>query len=150
MRSTLALRPLVALAAVLVLAVGACGDDDSSSETLGEGSDGPMISIDVDDTGWTVSTSGFVPETGDDVPIAVTNNRSDDATVRAFLAPEGYAVGDPLPDDVDLVIDETLASGADEQIDVTFDEAGDYAVLVDPVATGDLQRLGGGFTIGEG
>lgn len=41
MRATLALRPLVALATLLVLAVGACSDDDSSSETLGEGSGGP-------------------------------------------------------------------------------------------------------------
>lgn len=148
MSNRLAVRALV-LVLFAIAALAACGDDDTSSETLGGEADGPVISIDVDDTGWSVATAGYIPATGD-VPVRLTNSRTADAELSVFLAPDDYEAGDPVPAGVDPVLERTLAAGADEQVTITFDEAGDYSILVDPLTTGDAQRIGQGFTIGEG
>jgi hypothetical protein len=148
MRPRTLLRPLLALA--LVLGLVACGDDDApSTETLTGEADGPVVRITVDDPGWSVATPGVDPGTGD-IPIQLLNERDGEVEVRVFLAPEGYEPGDAVPDDVDPVVEETLAAGDDVQVTASVDEPGDYAILVEPLTVGDAQRIGQGFTVVDG
>jgi hypothetical protein len=140
---------LLAVALLATIGLAACGDDSSTPETLtGEGG-GPMVQITVDDLGWSVATSGFLPNPGD-VEVQLVNERDDAVELAVFPTPDGYEIGDPVPAGVDVTHEQTLAAGSDEQVTMTFDEGGDYSVLVDPPSTGGAQRLGGGITIAEG
>lgn len=133
-----------------VVSLAACGDDSSTStDTLTGDADGPVIRITVDDPGWSVATPGFDPATGD-VEVQVVNDRGAEVDVWAFLAPAGYEAGDPLPGDAEPVLEETVSAGGDVQVTATFDEPGDYAILVDPLTAGDAQRIGQGITVVDG
>lgn len=145
------LRPAVrlALAGLVYVGLAACGDDSSTPETLTGERGGPMIQITVDDLGWSVATSGFLPDPGD-VEVQLVNEREDAVELAVFPTPSGYEIGQPVPDGVETIHEQTLDGGADEQVTMTFDEGGDYSVLVDPPSTGGAQRLGGGITIAEG
>lgn len=94
--------PRTAVRLLLVALLGAaslatCGDDgSSSSETLTGDADGPVVSIDVDDPGWNVVTSGFQLEPGE-IAVRVTNSRTEADDVAVFPAPEGYEAGAAVP-----------------------------------------------------
>lgn len=146
------LRPaLVVIGFVCVAGLSACGDDSSTPETLTGERGGPMIQITVDDLGWAVATSGFLPNPGE-VEIQLTNTRDDAVDIAVFPTPEGYEPGSPIPDGVETVHEQSFGAGADEQVTMTFDEGGDYSILVDPPSTDatGARRLGSGITISEG
>ena len=134
--------PCLALLLATLLLLVACGDDDSASPyTLTGEPDGPVVSIDIDDPGWFVATSGFELETGD-IPVRLTNARSEAVDVWVFLEPDGYEIGDPLPDGVAPVIEESVPAGGEIQVTATFDRPGDYTVLLDPLAVGGFDPRG--------
>lgn len=145
------LRPLRLLAvALLVTGLAACGNDSTSTpETLTGERDGPMIQITVDDLGWAVATSGFLPNPGD-VEVQLINERDDAVELAVFPTPAGYEAGEPVPDGVDIVHEQTLGAGTDEQVTMTFEEGGEYSILVDPPTTGGASRIGSGITIADG
>lgn len=136
-------RPTLAfLFATLLLLLVACGDDDSTSPyTLTGEPDGPVVSIDIDDPGWFPATSGFQLETGD-IPVRLTNARNEEVDVWVFLEPDGYETGDPLPDGVEPVIEESVPAGGEIQVTATFDRPGEYTVLLDPVTVGGFEPSG--------
>lgn len=150
MRSPRTAVHLLLVALLGAASLAACGDDgSSSSETLTGEADGPVVSIDVDDPGWNVATSGFQLEPGE-IPVRVTNSRAEAVDVAVFLAPEGYEPGAAVPDGTDTVLEETVGAGEEVQVTVAFVEAGEYAIWLDPLTVGGAQRIGQTISIVDG
>lgn len=144
------MRVRVVLSLALVLGVAAaCGGDDDDGAVPGGG---PAVTLTVTEAGHNLATAGYVVPTGEAVEVRFVNERDAAADIELFVAPAEHPTGDPRPDGVEAADARTLDAGADETVELTFAEAGEYRAAIDPVSADPTGVVAGGgtFTVGDG
>lgn len=120
-------RRFLASIAALVLALGACGDDDESATS------GPAATVTLG-SACTISTDGHTHEPNTDLQVLFANDGEEEVTVD-LVGSNGVAHT------------ETVPAGESVERTLSFEVTGNYSAECDPAPEGGL--VGGAIHIAE-